>query len=463
MAAVGALVPLEPLSIGMQDFAVGGWQLHRDGSTLNLQSGTGPLVPPVWSRSHAAARLRGPGLDVRIVPHNSDSLKIDGVIAVDNSGLRPLDSFVPGPLPERQQGLLTLSLAGDGRLSEQVVDLLQGISQRLAAPRMRPEDWQNLSGEMLLTWRYERSQSLLSIAFAHEPSAKGFIQLMDKDVAVDQVFLAAQRAAQPLRGADGRLWWLRLDSTGLWWFSLDQQLLAQRVLGNQEATAPFTVPAADTLVSLQLRNDALQDQANTFLKPVTHVTAKPGVGAPLKDVARRLGRLGFAVLDSSNVSHLELAAHTAGRTALRWWHPEGLLFSLWWLHHMEQIAQQEQRHQRRMEQIQRYFLRWRRGELVRDRADDAGILLPWPVDNRSLRVVLVDRPQPDGQQGAFMLFSDGTLLWLPQAMALYRRAQQIQRILVTGHPPREPWGALRAIIQGAYNLHHTGDATVSPH
>ena len=59
MAAVGALVPLEPLSIGMQDFAVGGWQLHRDGSTLNLQSGTGPLVPPVWSRSHAAARLRG--------------------------------------------------------------------------------------------------------------------------------------------------------------------------------------------------------------------------------------------------------------------------------------------------------------------------------------------------------------------------------------------------------------------
>ena len=62
-----------------------------------------------------------------------------------------------------------------------------------------------------------------------------------------------------------------------------------------------------------------------------------------------------------------------------------------------------------------------------------------------------------------MLFSDGTLLWLPQAMALYRRAQQIQRILVTGHPPREPWGALRAIIQGAYNLHHTGDATVSPH
>ena len=79
----------------------------------------------------------GGGLDVRIVPHNSDSLKIDGVIVVDNSGLRPLDSFVPGPLPERQQGLLTLSLAGDGRLSEQVVDLLQGISQRLAAPRMR--------------------------------------------------------------------------------------------------------------------------------------------------------------------------------------------------------------------------------------------------------------------------------------------------------------------------------------
>ena len=127
---------------------------------------------------------------------------------------------------------------------------------------------------------------------------------------------------------------------------------------------------------------------------------------------------------------------------------------------MEGVTRQEQAHAARVAQLRAFYHAWMQGQDAAEVNDEAAIALAWQAASVPLRLVLIDQPRPDRGFASLALFSDGSILWIPQAQALYTRARQLQRILATGHAPRDPWGDLQSLIDGAYNFHHTGDPGV---
>ena len=463
--------------------ALGPWSLQRQQGSLRIHSNhpARPLQSAQQPRQ-GIARLSGrypirqvPGDDT--VPQNirwdlealMDSHGIInwlGHLELDLRGLAPLNGMKVGPLPANQQGLLIFSLAQEERLSPLIANALSLVTKRLGGLAFDPAHWEGFAGPIIFTWKEKGLKPLLSMAVQGEETAAKMARILGGDhLDPANLLRTATHAAQVIRRADNSLWWVRQDPAGYFWFSPDQRFLAQRVGGIWGKAAPYESINADTLCSFQLNPTQLARQAQSFmtdnLSPQQrHMRRHQDLHSRL-----RMGTVVFPVLSQvQQVSHLQIGVGAGGRSrhAMTWRHPEVVLFPLWWVTEMDSLMAQVRRNERRTSQLRDWYLSWRRGEVIADHQLATAVALPWPTGDRGLKLLVVDSPYPAGRQGGLGLFSDGSVVWLHNAQAIHRRSIQLQRILQTGHIPRDPWGDLEQQIEADYNLHHTGDPSVSP-
>lgn len=479
-------------------YALGPWQFARDdqhavwgrkgrpGAALKLPAAAHRLwlqwrvdSPLVGSLSGSALVADGRGDD--------GTLPLSGSLIWELSGLQPLGPLAPWSLPRGQLGVLAVGLRGDGSLSPWLRDALAQALTLNHGFQLPKELIAELQGPLLLTRGGGDSGTMpLSLAMAHRPSLRTLLasQVSDQQtVDWEAIMAAAEKAPQALPWPGRQPWWLR-HHQGLWWLSADQVLLAQVVLGLPEAPSPLNAYQVDPQAALIL---ALDHHAASVPLASTSAVWDPHAQEGMNERLRPAGEQSAAVSGWGLLgefahfgahSYWSLVPQKGGfqLTAQRPLAP--MLALLWYIDGDRERAVEDQRAHRR-QLLRTLHDQWRQDRQVAEAAAEGqaspadqrpqGMTVLWPQEAwRPHAVLAVDHPRHYDNRGVYVLFMDGSVVWIdranvPQVAEIARRAEALARIYATGHAPRQPWGRLQEVIQAAYNHYHTGDPDLSPH
>ncbi|TVR42975.1 MAG: hypothetical protein EA402_10360 [Planctomycetota bacterium] len=457
-----------------------GWWFERRGQGLiRAWSGSGEAAfagaegwPQASQGLQIAASGRGPGGQRLSLqgnlhrrqggdPRETSGLWAEGQLRGLGAGLRPLDLRHMPALPQNQALALLLGLEAEGVLRAELFAALDWLLQDALDPALA-QALRDVQGSFFLSLSIQPQGWGVSLGLDHQASAEAVATILGFALASQQTALAYPVAS---RTGLSRPWYMRRQGDW-WWWSQDQVVLAHLSGYSLPSAADWSGYrlADNTVLALAMNHRLSYLGAQHLLGEIRNLVDDESPGhmpsfQPLSVSASPALAAVEAVAKEQPWSLLQLRHGQHQSMDWQWFEPlPGLLQFAWFSALRQELAQQRIR-QGRQQQLRQAHRLWTHGD---EPILPLGAIALWPGQPRQPQAVwAVDDPEVHQQAGTLVVFMDGSVLWFDQP-GLAHRARRIQRILATGHSPRNLWGSFGPLLEAAFNRYHTGDPHISP-